>query len=367
MDIYPYDFSRPHKLNDNNIASFIKAAKKKYHTINMRHIKRYKKPGITIYRIQKDGKIYLGFVALSKVQDYLDNIIVKHELTILEKEEQQRKLLNERDSFVKPVLLTYRSIPNLEGLIRAYTNNHPSDEFYLIEDDNLHEKWHITNQKLINEFITLIKPLDKCYIADGHHRSAAMAQQYLDSGKDEKYALMMTAFFSLDNLDIHSFHRIIVDPNRFDNNVDFLLALKKLFLIKPIFHSREALRIPLSKHQMLLLYENEWMKLEWRSDVLNNHSLEEQLDSSLFNQYVCQGIFDCKNIQEDTRISYLEETLGIDILLQKSLEMKGTFVFVLPRLHRDQFEMLVSEGTILPPKSTLFEPRLKNGIIIQEL
>ncbi len=366
MHIFPYTFSGPTQ-NQADIGTYIKAAKKDYSNIHEFTTRTRKKESICIYRILKNNKVYLGFVALCNIEEYAKGNIVKHELTISHKQQNQKMLLETRNALIKPIILTYEPINELEEMLQRYCVNHKADEFYLLKDGSIHEKWMVSKKKWIKRIQEQIEPVSTMYIADGHHRSAAFYSKKKENPKDKSHNKIMSAFFSLKNLDIKSFHRVITDEQIVSNPIQLMDRLGEIFDITDYEDPRAQVDIDLKKHDLLLYYPDRWMKLSWKAHILKESKSPLLLDADLFNEYVCEKIFHCKDIREDSRINYIFSTSGIPELIEQTHIRNHSIAFVLPRMSKDEFYALVKEETILPPKSTLFEPRLKNGLIIQEL
>lgn len=365
MQIYPYTFSRPGR-DQIDIGTYIKAAKKDYATIQSYTTESGEEDAIYIYRILKNDRSYLGFVALCNVEDYDNGNMIRHELTIHHKQENQKLLLDQRKALIKPILLTYSPDNEIEEILSKYCKKHKADEHYLLKDGSIHEKWMVNKKKWIKKLQKKVQGIPEMYIADGHHRSAAFSAQRSEN-PNGKYERLMCAFFSLENLEIKSFHRIITDEQIISNRVQLFDRLSELFHIEDIDDPRAQTDIELPKHELFLYIPNQWKKLKWKDNIIEAVNDPLVLDADLFNRYVCEKIFHCKDIREDSRISYQFSTAGLPKLIEETHLRNHSMSFILPKMSKEEFHRLVEKRTILPPKSTLFEPRLKNGLIIQEL
>lgn len=361
INVVPFRAGLPKKQKD--YSSLIKTAKKDFSSAQNQY-NRPDEAGLYIHNIVYNGRDYTGIVGLTHIQDYLSGRIIKHELTLAEKEQWQMDALKERAALIKPVLLTCPGDTGLDDFLAEYIERRPPDIEADLNNGTVHQFWAVRKGEYIGRVQSILSSFEQVYIADGHHRTEAFAKTYQQSNFDEGYSRFMTAYFSLDNLDIHAYHRVVTDPELFRDPYQSIIRLKSVFEIRPMLDHPSYSRLQMKGPGMFLYFNDQWMQLTWRADILTKHKGEIRLETDLLNEHVFKELFDCRDIRHDTRIKYIDSTRGLDYLKNKTLE-EVSMAFVLPSLSRDDFKYLLDRRIILPPKSTLFKPRLKNGLLVQ--
>jgi uncharacterized protein (DUF1015 family) len=361
MNVYPFLAGLPSKTQD--FSALVKQAKKNFSTYAETYVCN-QNPAFILYRIYSNGRYYHGFVGLSNIEDYLDEKIIKHEQTIAEKEQWQIDALKERNALIKPVLLTCQKLSKLDAWLELTAQSRKADFTFKDNGELVHELWVLDDEASISKIKNELDARSHVYIADGHHRTEAFAQTYISSGKSEIYRHFLTAYFSLDNLDIHAYHRMISQEPMLSDAFKTILSLKSVLEIRPMLSYPSHERLEMEGPGMYLFYNDQWMQLTWREEILKEHTGETKLDAELLNEFVLKRIFDCKDIRRDNRIKYLDSTKGTEHLVNKVLK-EASIAFLIPRISKSQFCDLLDKKIILPPKSTLFKPRLKNGVVVQ--
>jgi uncharacterized protein (DUF1015 family) len=314
-----------------------------------------------IYRItDKDGNKKTGLVTCTDINDYFDGNIKKHEKTIVSNEAKQSELLIKRGAAIKPVLLIYPQVREINELINKSLN--VVKKFYLINiGEEKHCFWQITDPATISEFQQLFdEDVPTAYIADGHHRSATFAELHKKSPSD-KTSKMLCAYFPENEVAIKEYNRIVSDLNGM-NSDDFLMQLTKLFKIKILKRGEK----PYAKFQYTMLLEGKWFAMYWRKSELKEFAKGlVLLDVHLLNEKILKPMFGVKNISSDARVTYVEADKTIDYI-EKICPEEGVAFCVSAVEMEDLIEVSDSNG-IMPPKSTYFEPRMKNGLLVYEI
>jgi len=331
--------------------------------------KKTSQEAIYIYQIQKNDEINTGIITTVHVKEFMSNRIKKHENTLRAKEQQQIDLMLKRKAVVKPILVFYNEDKKLTNLIKTCIKttkrilNIPLDG-----TDEIHSIWEITDGAKIEKFISLFKEnVTEGYIADGHHRVAANSLMYKRI-KDEKtsenpYEFLMTAFFPSTELNIHDFNRIIDASNNI-SATRFLAALSKICDIEIL----EEPCKPKKKFDLCLHIDMEWYKLSWKKEVLKKVSKKAvRLDATLLNELVLDEILGIKDVRADTRINYIEGVASLDHFILQCKKNELSFGFLLYPVKIEDLIKVADKKLVMPPKSTWFEPRMKNGLLVQEL
>jgi len=318
---------------------------------------------IYLYRIESPERSYTGLVACADIEDYLKGLIKKHEHTIVKHEQTQLELLRQRAASIKPVLITYPRVDEIQEALVAYAKQHQPFQSVKLGSDN-HVFWRLTKSPFLDRIIALFdKQVPIAYIADGHHRTATLAMLY-KSGMPEASKLLC-AFFQPDELEILGFHRVVEGLNGRTTD-EFLEALKPLFVIK-------FLKKGMLPHRKLdiaaCLSTGEWFSLQWRKSVVKAMEDANKIvfDAHLLNEKVLKPILGIKNIRRDNRVTYLKGTKDLLAIELAAKKLKEGVIFCLhPVYFEDMIALADSEG-IMPPKSTFFAPRMLNGLLGYEI
>ena len=217
---------------------------------------------------------------------------------------------------------------------------------------------------LIQKIQTLfLEKVPETYIADGHHRSsstALMHQMMEGNPKGESFDLLLSAFFPADELEIHDFNRIV---ERECSLTTFMAKLSQIFDIEIM----EEPAKPSRKFEIVMFINFEWFKLIWKPDVLDKFESQKViLDASLLDEFVLRKIMGIEDIRSSTRIKYVEGPKGLKSLRSRTIKKDNNVGFCLYPVQLGDILTVADMGKTMPPKSTFFEPRIKNGLIVQE-
>lgn len=318
-------------------------------------------PGFFLYRIQTKQRHYLGLLACTDIVDYLKGDIKKHESTMPDEEHKQLLLTLERQAAVKPVLLIYPDAPAIDAWMADYIAQHTHFlEVNFPDEPQFHQLWAVQELEAIQVLQALFeKNVPHAYIADGHHRMAAMGLLAQSSSEQlrSQHRQVYCAFFPSVELDILEFHRVVETPEDFD-----LQQLESIFHIQPL----SAPGKPTQAHEMTLCTAQGWYRLKWKAQILQTFKNEPVvLDTMLLNEKVLQPIMGIEDIRHDRRVEYVEAPKGLDFIEKKVSENPNKIGFCLYPVSFEDLMTLVEADKTLPPKSTWFEPRMKNGLLIK--
>ena len=321
-----------------------------------------------LYRIQKGKGSYTGIVACADIQDYLEGKSKKHENTLAAKEQQQMHLMISRNAVVKPVLLTYPEVPEITSLIVTFIEEH--EAFYSVrfeKSGELHTFWEIRDGALIQRLEDLFRErVSATYIADGHHRCSTtglMYQRLSPKSQEGNCGLLLAAFFAGTELRIHDYNRVVEGLS--DTSLThFMARLSQLFEIEVL----EKAEKPRAKHEIVMMINREWYRLRWKAEVLKTYEHQEVLlDVSLLDELVISGIMGIEDVRTDVRIRYVEGPKGISEVRSRTIKNEQRVGFLLYPATLDDLLRTADAGKTMPPKSTWFAPRIKNGLIVLEL
>lgn len=321
---------------------------------------------VFIYQIQSVTGEHTGLVALNEVEDFFDGKVKKHEATLSEREKQQMNLFLRWDAILKPVLLTYPTVPSIRAWLNGFVQkSKPLFVAKFKQGRVQHRVWPVTDEHAIAELQTLFaQHVKSTYIADGHHRTTTMAmlheqrEQYPDYDFDHLFC----AFFATDQLDILDYNRAVEIPKTI-TTAQFVAYISKVFDIEVL----DAARHPTAKHELVMCLRKEWYSLRWRPKILRDRGEQNDLlDASLLNELVLENILGIHDVRSDARVTYIDGSKGMEGL-RKAATGRNRVGFALFPVHFADMMFLADAGEILPPKSTYFEPRLKSGMLVQLL
>ncbi len=348
--------------------SFFEGVKQAYIELKESNFFRSKKDeSLYICQIICEERTYTGLIAAVDIRDYLEGKIKKHELTLSAKEQVHVNLVLKNKAFLKPVLLTYPYVKAIHDILMQYVNNH--QPFMKLEKD-VHDQehifWQIKETDVIAELKKLfIEKVPVTYIADGHHRTSTTGLLYNRlSGKAEQedFSRLLAGFFPSNELKIDEFNRVVEALNEISITT-FMAKISAVCNIVPLEQGRK----PLEKNELTMFINKEWYSLKWRPKIIQKYAEEDViLDVTLLNTEILENIVGIKNIRNDQRVTYLEGTLGIETLKNMVVRDEHSVGFCLFPIQLEELMRISDIGDVLPPKSTWFQPRLRNGLIIMD-
>jgi uncharacterized protein (DUF1015 family) len=322
-----------------------------------------------VYQIETPQRKHTGLVCLNDVQDFFDGKVKKHEKTLSEKEQQQMQLFLRWNAILKPVLLTYPAVPEINQLLETYVSQRaPLYVTHFEKDGQVHRVWTITEGSEVAHLQQLFaKHIASTYIADGHHRTTTVAllhERLKAKNAEFDFDSLFCAFFGGDQLDILDYNRV-VEGLKEVSITQFIVKMSKLCDLDVL----EAPRRPAHKHEVLMYVHKEWYSLRWKESILQKYAAEQvTLDATLLNELVLSQILDIRDVRTDTRITYVEGSKGIEGVRRVTDENSPNRIgFALYPVDFDDMLRMADAGESLPPKSTYFEPRLRSGMLVKSL
>jgi uncharacterized protein (DUF1015 family) len=368
MNIYPFKAHYPNQ-------QLISSPDKFFNTVSAEYIQ-YKEGGffvsarnksMYIYRIDGPDYKHTGLIVSNDISDLDGGHIMGHENTLAHKEQVMTNLLLARKAMIKPVLLGYHGHPEIDDFILRFTEKHsPFLEFYLEEKSEYHRFWAIDDAHDIDTLQQLFRKLiPYSYIADGHHRakitSKLVKMNYLKEKDDEQHPGLLCAIFPFSDLKIYDFNRI-VDYSEMKSPARFIAELSRYFDIK---HSKKAVK-PVKKHQITLNLRNEWFKLTWKSSVLASYKNHDVVfDVDIFNEKILKKILKIGDIKTSDRVKYVEGVMDLNSIILKMTDPMQCLFCMYP-IDAEDIVKASNLKLVLPPKSTWFEPRILNGMLVKE-
>lgn len=320
-----------------------------------------------VYQIQTEKRTFTGLISCTDIKDYLSGKIKKHENTLAPKEQQQLNLLISRKAMVKPVLITYNEVSAISKIIQnVIKKNKVFFSCHLDDDSELHRIWEVSDGAVIQKLQKLFaKEVPHAYIADGHHRCAATALLYERTRKKKKKLAdkLLCVYFPISELEIHDFNRVVVALE--DCSATYLMArLSKIFDITPL---REPAK-PSQKHELTFCIHKEWYRLNWRKSILKEYQKTKVLlDANMLDDKVMRDIIGILDVRTDKRMSYVEGPAGLEGIRRQLNKNENRIAFCLYPVYISDLIKIADFGKTMPPKSTWFVPRVKNGLVVAEI
>ena len=324
-----------------------------------------------IYAQTMNGKTQFGLVVAAAVQDYMNGVIKKHELTRRDKEEDRMKHVRVNDANMEPVFFAYPDNAVLDALVSRITaTNDPEYDFVAPIDGFRHQFWLVDAPSDIAVITEVFANIPYLYIADGHHRSAAAAlvgdekaKQNPNHRGDEEYNYFMAVCFPASQLTILDYNRVVRDLNGMDD-AKFLDALKENFIVE--LKGVESYR-PQVKHEFSLYLAGQWYSLKLKDGLSDESDPIASLDVSISSKLILDELLGIKDLRSDKRIDFVGGLRGLNELKRRvdSGEMK--MALALYPVSMSEIMHIADSGNIMPPKATWFEPKLRSGLVVHKL
>lgn len=328
-------------------------------------------PCLYIYAQTMDGRTQTGLVAGSSIDDYFNDNIKKHELTLVAKENDRIKHMKTKMAQPGMVFLTYKSVEEIDVIINHYCEHHEAENDFTDSQNVRHQLWKIDNENIINKLTELFKEnVAASYIADGHHRSAASAkvgkqlrEENPEYTGNESFNFFLSCLFPSNQLQIQDYNRLVKDINGLTEE-ELLSKIAENFDVEKIGAN---IYKPTHLHEFSMYVNGNWYKLTAKQNTYDENDPIGVLDVTILSKYVLDEILNIKDQRTDKRIDFVGGIRGLGELQKRvdSGEMKIAFAFYPVSL--DQLIAIADSGNIMPPKSTWFEPKLKSGLVINLL
>ncbi len=318
------------------------------------------KPCYYAYRMQMGNHQQTGIVAAASVAAYVKGNIRKHELTFPKKETDRVKNIEALNAQTGPVILTYREHSAVKELLANLTQQAATYEVSNAEGV-IHSLWIIDQAADIAAINDAFANIERIYIADGHHRSAAasrVAEQCNKANAESERNYFLSVLFPDTELQILPYNRIVKDLNGL-SKAEFLDKLSEHFT----YEVKSTAVEPQQHGEYGMYLDGQWYCLRLNADKAKPINAIDRLDVSLLNQYLLDPILGIGNPRTDERINFVGGIRGTDELAKRVDSDEMTVAFSLFATGVDELLTIADENGIMPPKSTWFEPKLVDGLI----
>ncbi len=325
-------------------------------------------PYFYIYAQTMDNRTQYGLVGCASVDDYWNDVIKKHEKTRKDKEEDRSNHVRVTNAHTGPIFLTYRDNDEINNIIKKITSEKPEND-HVAEDGIRHQSWVIKDKKNINKIQNILAGVDSFYVADGHHRSAAAAIVGRERQKanpnhkgDEEYNSFLSVLFPASQLYIMDYNRVVKDLN--GNSKDEFL--KKLSEIVDIQEQTSQYK-PKQKGELGMYLDGKWYKLNFKPQYTSNPDPVESLDVAILQREILNPILGIDDPRTSKRIDFVGGIRGLSELEKRVNSGEMTVAFAMYPTSVNELMAIADAGKIMPPKSTWFEPKLRDGLFIHFL
>ena len=322
---------------------------------------RENKPCYYIYRLTMNGRSQAGLVCGSSVADYENGLIKKHEFTRPEKEQDRIQHIKTTGAQTGNVFLAYRNVAEIDQVIDGWMKDKNPQYDFIAEDGIQHSIWIVSDDESIETISNLFKTkVPATYIADGHHRAASAAKVKTSMGNaaTENADYFLTTLFPSNQLHIMDYNRVITDLNGLSTE-DFLQKLEANFNIE----KKDSAYRPEALHHMGLYLNKQWYKLSAKPGSIDETDAIAVLDISILQKNILEPILGIKDQRTDKRIDFVGGIRGLGELEKRVDSGDMALAISLYPVSIEQLFAVADSGEVMPPKSTWFEPKLRDGLL----
>lgn len=322
-----------------------------------------------IYSQTMNGRTQYGIVGCAAVDDYMNDVIKKHELTRPDKEEDRKNHVRVGNMNAEPVFFAYPNVLALDVIVNEVVKAKP--EYDIVTDDGIgHTFWVVSDASTVQQITEHFAKIPATYVADGHHRTAAAAlvgKERRDNNPNhtgkEEYNFFLAVHFPDNQLHIMDYNRVIKDLNNM--SADELLAkLGESFTIEK---KGAAEYRPAKLHEFSMYLEGNWYALTAKPGTYNDNDPIGVLDVTILSERVLEPLFNIVDLRKDKRIDFVGGLRGLGELKRRVDSGNMKVAFALNPVTMKQLIDIADSGKIMPPKTTWFEPKLRSGLVIHEL
>lgn len=322
-----------------------------------------------VYAQTMNGRTQYGLVVGAYVEDYMNGVIKKHELTRRDKEEDRMKHVRINNANIEPVFFAYPDHAELDAIVARITAGEPEYDF-VAPDGFGHHFWVINDRKDIDRITELFAGIPYLYIADGHHRTAAAALVGAEKAKQnphhngtEEYNYFLAVCFPGSQLNIIDYNRVVKDLNGLSVE-EFLNKVGEHFDIEK---KGAEIYKPTHLHNFALYVDGCWYSLTAKPGTYDDQDPIGVLDVTVSSDLILRDILGIHDLRSDKRIDFVGGIRGLGELQKRvdSGEMK--MALALYPVSMQQIMDIADTGNIMPPKTTWFEPKLRSGLVIHKL
>ena len=323
-------------------------------------------PRFYLYRQQMGGRVQTGVVGCASVDDYLNGVIRRHELTREEKEADRIRHVDACSANTGPIFLAYRPNEALRQIVADAVKEAPVCDFE--SEGGVKNTVWVLSPALNDRISSAFAAIPTLYIADGHHRAASAVKVGLKRREEnpgftgeEEFNFFLAVFFDAEELSIMDYNRLLTDLGGLSDD-GFFAALDRLFTVK----KEDAPVSPACRHQFGMYYKETWYRLTLRDGVADETDAVKSLDVSILQEKLLSPVLGIGDPRTDRRIDFVGGIRGLGELERRCRE-DAVLAFSMYPTSMEELMRIADENRIMPPKSTWFEPKLLSGLFVHEL
>lgn len=319
-------------------------------------------PSIYLYRLLMGRHEQIGIVACCSVDEYDNNQIRKHERTRRDKEDDRTRHMLVLRAQTGPVFLTYRSRADIDRMVSEVSNEYPPLYNFVANDGIRHTIWRVPDP---DPFVAAFRSVPNLYIADGHHRAASASRARAELKEQgfafigtEEFNFFLAVMFPDNQLQILPYNRVVRDLNGLAR-AEFLRQVGQSFEV-----SVNGLPAPPARGQWSMFLGGQWYGLSLPADAPRPVGTVASLDVSVLQDRLLDPILGIKDIRTDKRVDFVGGIRGPEELEVLVNQGRAAVAFSLFPTTIEDLLLVSDAGEIMPPKSTWFEPKLRDGLLI---
>lgn len=343
-------------------AVYRKAADSFRHLQTSGSLKQDAEPGLYIYRLIRNGQAQHGLVTVCHTGDYEADVIRKHEKTRKAPEDDRTRHISATNSHSGPVFLAYRDSAEVDRVV-ADTERTPSLYDFTAADGVQHTVWRVADPQAM---VAAFQRVPLAYIADGHHRAAAAARVARERREampgatgDEEFNWFLAVLFPAGQLRILPYNRCVKDLNGLSDE-QFLAEVRKIFRV-----TDSASPAPVASTNVSMYFRGKWYGLSWTADPKADATA--RLDVSVLQDRLLAPVLGIDDPRKNSRIEFVGGIRGTSELEQRVKSGRAAVAFSMYPTTVEQLMAISDAGQTMPPKSTWFEPKLRDGLLIHTL
>ena len=405
VDIKPFKGTRPHKeeaekiiapstdhlsekgiidIHEKNYWSYLKVlnpvgqlkneealrvAKEQFDKMKKKHIiKQEDHECFYIYRIQAQSHIQTGFLSITKIDNFINNLIKGHELTYEDRIQERADQMLNIETQIGPIYVSYKDNTDLDNFINQLTISSIPQYDFKSFDESQHTLWCIEEEININKIIYFSENIDFFYIADGHHRMGALSKllNYQLSINNshlgtEGYNYFMIAAFPKSQSKIYDYNRVIKNLNGLTVE-QFLSKIKESFDCEI---SSKPVR-PSCLREYGMYHNNYWYVLRFKNEELLEDNILSKLDINIIDKFCLKPILGINDAGKEDRIRFIAGCHGLEALEKKVNDNPDSVAFSIFPTHIDDVIEVANQNLTMPPKTTWFDPKPLDGLVVYE-
>lgn len=319
-----------------------------------------------LYELTMDGRTQTGIVACASIDDYVNNVIKKHENTRADKEEDRIRHVDTCSAQTGPIFLAYRANEVIGQIVAAVKAEGALYDF-VSEDGIRHRVFRIADAKQVATIKETFANIENVYIADGHHRAASAVKVGLKRraanpgyNGDEEFNYFLSVLFPDEELMIMDYNRVVKDLNGLTEE-EFFAKVSELFAVREL----DSLTKPGKKGEFTMYLSGKWYACEVKAADIPNDPVES-LDVSILQKLLLEPVLAIDDPKTNKRIDFVGGIRGLEEL-ERRCKADCKVAFAMYPTSIGELFAVADANLLMPPKSTWFEPKLRSGLFIHEI